>query len=375
MEDAKYAEGIMRCTRCPDMCACACPVFDVLKTQSVTPSNKAHAAQMLEEGLLDPQPEVVEILYQCNNCRLCAEWCIYDDLVLGDLLKEARKRIYLQAPGSLPDFVLNLRKRVIDSGTLHPVRPPDPADPVREKLRSFQSAEGEVLLFEGGYARAQTPEITLAALALLRRMGVKPAYLPAEEPGCGADAALLGFQDLALESGSETARFLNDSGFPIVVALSPQCAWQLTEGFSDLGINLDVEVLSLPAYLDSILQGRSADWKDMAGISIVLDDDAFLSRYLDQADLPYQILERIPGCHVLRTSPQGKLADPAVSYSPLPSPAAERGVRQRKAAQLTSAGAEIVVTTSPQGKRQLQDLLAGQPQVLDLAELLLSALP
>lgn len=373
MEEKHYLEGIMRCTRCPDMCACCCPVFTRLKSQTVSPSNKAHTAQMLAAGLVDPTPETAEILFQCNNCRLCAEWCIYDDLVLGDLLSEARWRLYQQAPECLPDYVAELRKVYEEVGTLS-THPKAPDSRARKELRAFRSEQGAVLVYEGAFVRTNTPEITLAALQILKKLGIATIYLPEQEPPCGAEVELLGFRDLALRDARKTVEFLQSAGASRVVALDPLCAYQLEEGFPRLGIDFPADVLSLPAFLVEILENNHHTFCDLAGRELVLDDDPVLARYLHQADLSLQLLGAIPGCTVSLPRTAGVLAEPAVSYAPLPDPETEAAMTAKKVADLLETGADTIITTSPRAKVSISAIVQDPGRVMDLAELMFSAL-
>jgi Fe-S oxidoreductase len=375
MDEQTYLAQITRCTRCPDMCACCCPVFNVLKSQSVSPSNKAHAAQMLAVGLLDPDPTIVKILYQCNNCRLCAEWCIYDDLVLGDLLKESRSRVVQSAPDSLPPYVVELIDRMAEGGSPYAGLEVDLSGRVRQELQKYCSDKGEILVFEGCFSQAFTPDLTLFTLKLLKRLEIEVVYLPDQEPCCGAEADLLGFRDQALHQGQQTAQFLRSVETARVLALDPLCAYQLGRGFSDLGIELDLEVLTLPAFFESIWKSGGPDFKELDGVSLVVDDDPVLARYLDQADLTARLVETIPGCTIFRTQKSGKWAEPALSCAPLPNPQTAAAITSRKVEQLDRTGADKIVTSSPRAYFELGSLVSDRQRLIDLSQLFLSVLP
>lgn len=366
-----FQKQIMECTRCPDMCACCCPVFAVEKKQSLTPSNKAHAAQMLSAGLVNPEQAYIEAVYQCSNCRLCAEWCIYDDLVLGDLLIEARRWIVSRNPELLPERVRQVAETYQTAGVVHPLEVSEEKDQLRRLCQKSASQSGNILFFEGNLARSTQPEITLAGLKLLELAGVELVYLPEEEPACGAVLHLLGFDQLAQEAAQKTRDFLQVSGVNLVLTPSPQMAYHLTVGFQRLGLKQDIPVMTTVEYLAGLIaNGQLPVLKGNPG-RIVLDDDPYLSRFLDLADLARQLILANPDWELIEAQNQGKMAPPGVSYSPLPSRETENEITRRRLEQLMDGGAGILVTTSPRAKMEYAPHLPQTIKILDLMELIL----
>ncbi len=77
-------EILSLCIKC-GMCKSLCPVFKVLREESVSPRGKAI---LLNEGILD------KIVFQCTLCKACEEKCPLD-LKICDAVRKARQILVL----------------------------------------------------------------------------------------------------------------------------------------------------------------------------------------------------------------------------------------------------------------------------------------
>lgn len=78
----KKADDFARCMLCPNMCLHMCPVFDVERRLTVSPSVKMRLAYFMRE-------EVFDAIYHCLPCDACKASCPME-ISVGEKLAEAR---------------------------------------------------------------------------------------------------------------------------------------------------------------------------------------------------------------------------------------------------------------------------------------------
>ena len=90
-----------KCIKC-GMCKSLCPVFKILREESVSPRGKSI---ILSEKLLD------EIIFKCNLCKACEEKCPLN-LKICDSFVKAREAMVLKNKGLTQNkkMIENIRK-------------------------------------------------------------------------------------------------------------------------------------------------------------------------------------------------------------------------------------------------------------------------
>lgn len=99
MEEA--SEIFDSCIKC-GMCKTLCPVFKVLKEESVSPRGKAI---ILSDKIMD------KIIFQCNLCKGCEQKCPLD-IKICDGVRKAREAMVLKGKGlkANKEMIENVRK-------------------------------------------------------------------------------------------------------------------------------------------------------------------------------------------------------------------------------------------------------------------------
>lgn len=318
-------------------------------------------------------PDAVEYLYQCNSCRLCTEWCIYDDLVVSDLLMEARRRIVEESKESLPEYVNQVLKKVENDGSPFAATYSKASRMVRDQLCSMTSPVGNVLYYEDCISKYHQPEITVSSLKLLKKAGLEPIYLPEQEPCCGAVIDMLGFREQAYQAGEKTLDFLMNVNVERIITSSPLSAFQLTRGFNQLGLKHALRVQTMVEFIAENLLDGKLNVQNALEKKVVVDDDPMLVRYLKDDGSLEVIFQSLPGLEVIKTEPFGLMGRPAVSYSPLPSSNVEKEITHQKAEEHIKTGADWIITSSPKAKMDLGQVIPESVKVLDIVELINNA--
>ena len=71
------------------LCQSACPTYIELGTEADSPRGRIHLMRALEEGRLEPSPEVVRHLDLCLGCRACETACP-SGVPYGALIEDAK---------------------------------------------------------------------------------------------------------------------------------------------------------------------------------------------------------------------------------------------------------------------------------------------
>jgi len=106
----------------------------------------------------------------------------------------------------------------------------------------------------GRHFPAKTHATLRACMELLRRAGVSVSVVPAL-PCCGHDFGLAGIVEERAHEARRVRVALEATGAKRVVTVSPECEWHLRDGFSEVGVTLEPEVIGL---VDLLYERRDA---------------------------------------------------------------------------------------------------------------------
>jgi len=356
-------KALTHCTRCPDMCACTCPVYTTTKKQSVSPSNLAHTARMLLTEVLPADTNVIDTLYQCNGCYLCTTLCIYDDLVLPELLIQARTEAVSRFGETLlPERVRAVKENHAQPGMAYPDPFGEPIPIIHSELQELVSERGNILFFGGCMINRHQPEIAQSVLQTLSRNGIDYVYSPAQEPCCGAPLIELGFLSEGKTATQKTLDYIEQSGCELVLTACPRCTYQLTEGLKHLELSHDIRVLHITEYLAAMLSEGSVSFKNTLNKTVQVDRDPHLVSLPRLETALDQILSFVPNLNQCQAT--------VTSYNVLPNPETEITITNKSLNKALASKVEMIITTSPLAKHSLQKLQPADIRIADITEIL-----
>ncbi|MBN2865766.1 MAG: glycolate oxidase subunit GlcF [Thiotrichales bacterium] len=207
-EKGKTADKILRsCVHC-GFCLSACPTYGILGDELDSPRGRIYLIKNALEGKQVTKNSLVH-LDRCLTCRSCETTCP-SGVEYAHLLDIGREFIEEKSPRSLPQRVMrwSVRKTLTSPTvfntltTLWPFAKHAPANP---KLKQLVKAAAnkpypkQVLLISGCVQPALAPNINLATINVLHKLGIGVIETP-QEQCCGAvDHHLSGAEDALLK--------------------------------------------------------------------------------------------------------------------------------------------------------------------------------
>lgn len=321
------------CIRC-GLCLTACPVFDELGWESVTPRGHANVINAYLDGTLDDPNQVAENFDHCIKCKQCLEPCPAG-VEIPNLVLRAMDHHHEEHGDSLADVVYAKPRLIMKLGSLFaplsnviaetkPMRAlmertigMDSRRPLphfsRESFKGwFESHEPEpalgnldrdVAVYVDCYVEDNYPDIGKAAVRVLERMG---ARVTLADTGCCGRAALstgrIGEAEAKADAHVEDLLALVEEGYDIV-GIEPSCAAMMSVEYPEMYDSGRVDRLAentyeLMVYIEEHLEEAGRDLE----FGPVDDHVAYHSHcHMKEQDLGTagaDVLDRIPGLDV-----------------------------------------------------------------------------
>jgi Fe-S oxidoreductase len=219
----------------------------------------------------------------------------------------------------------------------------------------------------------------IAAVKVLRNYGVDIGYLAEEEPCCGGLLHYAGLEDKFNTHVNQTYARLKSAEVKRIISIVPSCTYTIRNLMPRYIDNFDIEVKH---FLEVVVENlHKSELRYPEEIKVVYHDPCQLSRYLGFIDEPRQILRAIKGIELVDITWAGgewstccgggggfEAVFPELSHI----------LAVNRARELVETGAQMIVTHCPgcsmQLKEGLRELQKGDIRVLDIAEILATAM-
>jgi len=326
--------------------------------------------QSLFEGLLDP-----DTVWSCTTCRACVEEC---PMMIEhvDVIVDLRRYLTLEqgaTPGKGPDMLENLIATDNPNGN-PPLQRHNWAVDLHIPLMA-EVKQADVLLWAGDGAFDMRNQRTLRALVtLFRRAKVDFAVLGNEELDCGDLARRLGDEATFQRLARTNIHTLSQYTFRRIVTADPHAFHILKNEYPDFGGNYDV--CHHTQLLAELVDQGSLKLKPFQELSVTYHDPCYLGRYNGGYEAPRSLLRAI-GINIKEMERSGYRSRccGGGGGAPVSDVAGKRRISDMRMDDVRDTGAEIVVVACPQCSLMLEGVVEPRPEVRDIAELLLEALP
>ena len=272
--ETQFRDQVLRCSSC-GFCGAVCPVFGITKRPALNARGKMLILKEVMDGNVDLNDELIETLFQCTTCGICADQC----------------------PSGVnpPEIIKEVRKDMVQRGTCHPAfegmnrvlqehtniyGEDEPGDFERERNK-----KAEIVFFIGCVGSYREDEATMATLDILDHLKVD--YTLIDEVCCSGALEDVGFQinqtlaqknvDLILATGART-----------VITGCPYCSRTFNnkvqyQTLKDKG----VEIIHISQFL------KDFDLGVKTGKVVTYHDPCDLGRHCGIYEEPRQIIRKI----------------------------------------------------------------------------------
>jgi hypothetical protein len=232
------------------------------------------------------------------------------------------------------------------------------------------------VLSRGGENEARPLE---AAVKVLRNLGIRPAYLAAEEPCCGAPLFQAGLQDNFAVNARRAYQKLKSSGVKKIIGIVPYCTHALARLFPLYVDGYDMEVKHFLEIVAPEIGSRRLRFPRK--VKVTYHDPCQLVRFLNIVEEPRRILKAMENITFVETEwTHGEWSTCCGGGGGFEAvfPELSQMLGVNRARELVETGAEIIVTHCPgcilQLKSGLRQLKVEGVEVLDLAQVIAMAM-
>jgi Fe-S oxidoreductase len=315
-----------------------------------------------------------ETLWSCTTCRACVHECPmmieHVDAVID--LRRFQTLELGALPGKAAAMLEDLRYTDTVSGRAPAARLDWAADLAMPLMRDLD--ETDILLWLGDAAFDLRAQRTLRALVrLLKRANVAFATLGEEELDSGDSARRLGdeaaFQDLAQRNIATLSRYR----FRRIVTADPHSLHALKNEYPALGGRY--EVVHHTTFLADLVERGTFGPIVGDGRKVTYHDPCYLGRYNGETAAPRALLDAL-GVERVEMERSGLRSQccGGGGGAPLTDIPGKRRIPDIRMAQAIATGAEVLAVACPTCTVMLEGVTGKRPEVLDVAELLWSAL-
>jgi Fe-S oxidoreductase len=286
MYSEKAVKTITACRFCP-MCRHLCPIGLTTGNEGNTPRGKALLANYVLRGMQYTE-EMASDMYECCLCHACATHC-ETGFEPPLFIREARTQAVVD--GLAPPRVQKVIDHIEKTGNIFGLPHAQKFASLGEAMRDLP-AQADVLLYVGGTAAYQAPEIALAALKLLQKAGISFTVLM-DEPSSGSELGdLVGFVDEVRIVAEKCARRINETGAKEIVALDANSARMFKQQYAEWGIRLCGAVVTATAYFAGLIaEGKLSPRQ--TPLAATFQDDSALTRELDETEPAREIMRAL----------------------------------------------------------------------------------
>jgi Fe-S oxidoreductase len=370
LSEKERAETIWACRFCM-MCHCADRVGQVVRRESYTPRGRGAIIFALDEGFLDYDEGVADIMYTTLNDRMIQHWCVgnYDH---EELVIDARARIFEKglAPEDVIAYSKNLRTKPVQGG--------NPAKILTDAGVTLDS-DSDTLLFCGSAARGSQQATLIASGKLFNQAGQSFKVL-ADEPSSGWALYQLGDFEGAKQISELLAEKIRQSKVSTVVALDADSYRMLMGRTTRFGGDIKgIKILHVNAVMAGWLKDKEISVAQKIPDAATYHDPCVLARFFEDIDSPRYILTQILAEELKEMATNKKLANccGAGGMLAVHRPDVSEDVAGMRIDEAIESGAARLISGCPRCDETFKNAMAARGikdiQVVNLVELVAQA--
>lgn len=285
----EFKKELETCTSCPRLCQSACPVGMNSGNESETPWGIMQTLNMVRKGEIPFDAEAAALSYQCVMCKACTSQCEHKNDV-PKVLQEVRnlaveKRI---APPQIAGYLEKFHRHnnPFAKDLLNRLKELMPA--------SALNLESSATYFASCTTIAKTPEVIADTFSLFEKLKIDFVGLyPEAIQCCGYPLISSGMEDEFIDLAEINFHALKK--YKTIISGSPACVYTLRETYKKYDLGLGNRVVTINEFIEPYLKNINYRLKKSFRTKLMYHDPCYLSRYLDQAELPRELISHLSG--------------------------------------------------------------------------------
>lgn len=341
-----YRREIEYCSYCPKLCRFACPVAQVVPSETLTPTGKMTLLRLLRDQVLPFDAAAAEVFYHCTGCLISRTYCEHRIEVLPPF-EAARAEAVARgvAPAKVGQALATWQKHG------NPFGENLSATIRRQVPEPYLSGSAEVLVFPGCTMLHYHPDNLSAIVQVLAALGVDFRVLHEGRICCGNPIHTLGHREAFETHRRELLARL--SPWKTIVSPCPTCIFYLNQFYLRDLRRKAPQAFHLTEFVAARLNGLKI--QTPLNQKVIYHDPCHLGRYLGVYDPPRLLLQKATGLPPLEFDAHREAGTCCGGGGgvPLTHPQTARAISRNKIQEFARSGAELLATACPMCQRML----------------------
>jgi Fe-S oxidoreductase len=332
--------------------------------------HEGNAQQAIVPNLIEAQT-----LWSCTTCRACVQECPmlieHVDAIVG-----MRRNLTLAqgaVPGNAPQTLENLRQTATQGGYDHKARYHWAVDLEVAQIEPGKPVDLLLIAGEGAYDMRYQRSLR-ALIKVLKSTGLSFAVMGDLERDSGDTARRLGDEATFQQLAKQNIATLATLSFQRIVTADPHVMHSLKNEYPAFGGHYTVlhhsTLLAELAERGSLKLGQSPETR-----KLTYHDPCYLGRYNGEIEAPRALLRKIGiEIHEMERSGLRARCCGGGGGAPLTDIPGKQRIPDIRIMDAREVNAEIVAVGCPQCTAMLEGVVGPRPEVLDIAELVVSAM-
>lgn len=273
-------KSLRQCIYCHNFCKFSCVPYLATKNQKIIQTQKNYLVYLVNKNKVEPNAELGEAVYLCNDCRRCETYCIFEGKNVLPNNRYAKNLIFknMLAPKKVYDIYNNL----LNSGNFLG------RETGQNEIRNFdKNKKYDFFIYPGDYVNMLAPGITKSFIEILGKLNKSFVLCDDDEVSDGVLALDLGMEELAGELMEKNFKKITQYKFDTLVVLNPHSYYCFINDYEKYGFKFNFEIIHyidfLKRYIDNLKIKKTDDY-------VKYFDPCILSRGLKMNESPRNIL-------------------------------------------------------------------------------------
>ncbi|MBR2339071.1 MAG: (Fe-S)-binding protein [Clostridia bacterium] len=342
------------------MCHHICPIGNATGQERNTARARALGISLVNRNAIELD-EIMDNIYECCTCGACVNDCVtgWDPVMFT---KETR--LHAAMEGKLPSYIETLVDNCLDTGNAYGKTELD-AD--LTAAIAAHAGTTDTLLYVGADARYCVPTQAIKAIKVLEKAGVSFTVLE-QEPASGWQLDfLIGASNETKEQMRVAAKVLD--GYNTVVVYDPADAKAIRQLYKEYGVEVGAKVVTFTAFVAELIRDGKLVVSN-SGKTVVYQDPYQLSRDLEETEEPRGIIAACANLkEMLLNRRETVWAGNLLMATYMPE--VMKMVAERRLFNVTSIGANAVVTACVSEYASLKQVDQNAVEILSIEDLVL----